>query len=364
MTHAITPQPGILDIDLYVPGDATLHGANRTIKLSANENPLGPSPKAIAAFQEAGASLSVYPDGAHASLRAALGEVFGLDATRVLCSGGSGEIISLLCQCYAGPGDEVIYSRHGFALYRIDALAAGATPVEVPERERHTDIDGILSACTDRTRLVFIANPNNPTGTMIPSAEIERLAGSLPPHVLLVLDGAYAEFVRDPGFDGGLKLVDGRDNVVVTRTFSKIYGLGGLRIGWGYGPAHVIETLNRVRGPFNVSAAGLAAAEAALRDVEYTEHCAVQNEVWRDWLTKEVRRLGLAADASFANFVTVRFASPDEAKAADAAFRTRGLIVRGIASYHMPEALRITVGDEAACRLIIETLSAFVAAQR
>ncbi|MEL6599076.1 MAG: histidinol-phosphate transaminase [Pseudomonadota bacterium] len=364
MTHAIRPQPGNLDIDLYVPGDSSLAGANRTIKLSANENPLGPSPRATEAFRAEADGLATYPDGGHTRLRTAIGEVFDLDPARIICGNGSGDVIALLCQAYAGPGDEVIYSRHGFALYRIDALASGATPVEVPEQERQTDIDAILAAATERTRIVFIANPNNPTGTMVSGAEIARLAEGLPAETLLVLDGAYAEYVRTPGFDGGLALARGREDVVVTRTFSKIYGLGGLRIGWGYGPQHVIDTLNRIRGPFNVSAPALAAAEAAVRDVEYTEHCAVQNEVWRDWMVKEVRRIGLATDETFANFVTVRFTSPDAAKAADAALRARGVIVRGVAGYHMPEALRITVGEESACRLVIEVLSRFMDASR
>lgn len=216
------------------------------VKLSSNENPLGPSPAAVEAYRRAAYDLHRYPSSDHSALRTAIAEVLGLDAGRIICGAGSDEIIAFLCQAYAGPGTEVVHTEHGFAMYRISALAAGATPVEVPERERVTDVDAILAACTDATRLVFIANPNNPTGTMIGLAEIERLAEGLPPQALLVLDGAYAEYVE--GYDGGAALVDRRDNVVMTRTFSKLYGLGGLRIGWGYGPAHVIDVLNRVRG--------------------------------------------------------------------------------------------------------------------
>ena len=272
---AIRPQPGIDRISLYVGGEAKLPGVAAPLKLSSNENPFGPSPKALAAFRAAADRLHIYPETSHASLRGAIGRAHGLDPERIVCGVGSDEIITFLCQGYAGPGDEVIHTEHGFGMYRISALGAGATPVEVREAERRTDVDAILAAATDRTRLVFIANPNNPTGTMIPEAEVARLAAGLPPQALLVLDGAYAEYV--PGFDGHAGLVDARDNVVMTRTFSKIYGLGGLRIGWGYGPGHVVATLNRLRGPFNLSTPALAAAEAAVGDLDYVAFCRAEN---------------------------------------------------------------------------------------
>ncbi len=255
MTSQISAQPGIMQIAPYEGGKATLSGVDNVIKLSSNENPLGASEAAVEAVQHAARKMHRYPSTDHRALREAIGKTHGLDSERVICGSGSDEIIAFLCQAYAGPGDEVIHTEHGFAMYRISALAAGATPVEAPERDRVTDVDAILAACTDRTRLVFIANPNNPTGTMIGEADVARLASGLPPQVLLVLDGAYAEFVD--GFDGGAGLVDARDNVVMTRTFSKLYGLGGMRIGWGYGPAPVIDVLNRVRGPFNLSGAAL-----------------------------------------------------------------------------------------------------------
>ena len=255
---AIRPQPGILEIALYQGGESKLPGHAKPLKLSSNENPDGPSPRAVDAYRAAAGSLHLYPSTDHAALRAAIGEVHGLDPVRVICGAGSDEIIAFLAQAYAGPGGEVIHTEHGFGMYRIAALAAGARPVEVPERERRTDVDAILAACSARTALVFVANPNNPTGTMIGAEEIARLAEGVPPQALLVLDGAYAEYVE--GFDGHAALVEARDNVVMTRTFSKIYGLGGLRIGFGYGPAHVIDVLNRVRGPFNLSTAALEAA--------------------------------------------------------------------------------------------------------
>lgn len=357
----IAPQPGIMEIDLYQGGAAHVAGLDNVVKLSSNENPLGPSPAAIEAYRRAAYDLHRYPSSDHRALRGAIAEVLGLDAERIICGAGSDEVIAFLCQAYAGPGTEVVHTEHGFAMYRISALAAGATPVEVRERERVTDVDAILAACTDATRLVFIANPNNPTGTMIGLAEIERLAEGLPPRALLVLDGAYAEYVE--GYDGGAELVDRRDNVVMTRTFSKLYGLGGLRIGWGYGPAHVIDVLNRVRGPFNLSQAALAAAEAAIRDRAYTDHCRAENARWRTWLADALAEIGVPSDVSCANFVLARFANQAEAEACDDYLKTQGLIVRRVAGYNLPQCLRITVGDESACRRVVHAVRQFKGAR-
>ncbi|MFQ5623570.1 MAG: histidinol-phosphate transaminase [Paracoccaceae bacterium] len=354
----ITPKPGILEISPYVGGDSSLASGNRVTKLSSNENPLGPSPKAVEEYHAAAGDLARYPDGSHADLRAAIAEVNGLDADRVICGAGSDEIISFLCNTYAGAGDEVIHTEHGFGMYRISALAAGATPVEVPEKERTTDVDGLLAACTERTRLVFIANPNNPTGTMIGEAEVARLAGGLPARALLVLDGAYAEYVAD--FDAGLALVEARDNVVMTRTFSKIYGLAALRVGWGYGPAPVIDALNRVRGPFNLSSAAQAAAQAAVLDTGRTEFCREENARWREWLAGELATAGVPSDPSRANFILARFGDPAQAERCDTWLRRRGVIVRNVAGYKLPHALRITVGDEMACRLVAGAVRDFM----
>ena len=262
MTDRITPKPGVDRISLYQGGASSLAGRSDVLKLSSNENPFGVPKAAMDAVAASAANLHRYPPTDHSTLRAAIGEVHTLDPERIICGAGSDEIIEFLCQAYAGEGTEVIYTQHGFSMYKISAHASGATPVEVPERDRHVDVDAILAGVTDKTRLVFIANPANPTATMIGSNEVARLASELPPQVILVLDGAYAEYVE--GFDGGAALVEARDNVVMTRTFSKLYGLGGLRIGWGYGPRHIIDNLNRVRGPFNLSNTQLAAAEAAI----------------------------------------------------------------------------------------------------
>ena len=357
MTQEISPQPGIMDIALYQGGASHVAGHDNVLKLSSNENPFGPSPAALKAYEDAGRALHRYPSADHTELRNAIGQVHNIDPERVICGAGSDEIIAFLCQAYAGPNTEVIHTEHGFAMYRISALAAGATPVEVKERERVTDVDAILEACTDKTRLVFLANPNNPTGTMIGQAEINRLADALPPQALLVLDGAYAEYVE--GYDGGAALVDARQNVVMTRTFSKIYGLGGLRVGWGYGPTHVIDVLNRVRGPFNVSNAALAAAEAAVRDVAYIDHCRTENARLRNWMADALAEIGVPSDVSLANFILARFASREEAEACDVYLQSQGLIVRRVGGYNLPTGLRITVGDESGCRRVVHAVRQF-----
>lgn len=353
----ITPQPGIREIAPYVAGVSKIAGMSDAVKLSSNENPFGPSEAAFEAFRRAGFDLHRYPSTDHADLRAAIGAVHGLDAGRIICGVGSDEILHLLCQAYAGPGDEVIHTEHGFAIYRIGALAAGATPVQVPEAGRTTDVDAILAACTPRTRLVFIANPNNPTGTMIGAKEVQRLADGIPETALLVLDGAYAEYVQ--GFDGGAALVDARENVVMTRTFSKIYGLGGLRVGWGYAPAHVIDVLNRIRGPFNLSGPALVTAEAAVRDQAWVEKCRADNARLRTWLTEVLAGLDVPSDESHANFILVRFADADEAAACNAHLLSQGLIVRSVAGYNLPDCLRITVGDESSCRRVAHAIGQF-----
>ncbi|MBB96745.1 MAG: histidinol-phosphate transaminase [Rhodobacteraceae bacterium] len=355
----IQPQPGIMDIALYQGGKSHVDGVANVVKLSSNENPLGPAPAAVEAVRTSVSALTLYPSSDHGALRRAIAEVHGLDADRIICGVGSDEVIAFLCQAYVGPGAEVVHTEHCFGMYRISTLAAGGTPVEVPERERVTDVDAILAACTDATRLVFIANPNNPTGTMISEAEVARLADNLPEQALLVLDGAYVEFIE--GFDGHAGLVDSRRNVVMTRTFSKIYGLGGLRIGWGYGPDHVIDVLNRVRGPFNVSSTALLAAEAAVRDQDWVDHCRVENARWRAWLAEALAELGVPSDTSCTNYILCRFASADEAKACVDFLQSRGLLVRYTASFNLPAAVRITIGDEAACHRVAAAVKEFKA---
>lgn len=361
MHPTIRPQPGILDIALYQGGQSHVAGIANIVKLSSNENPFGASDRAKDAFQRAVHTLHRYPGTDHASLRGAIADVYGLDAQRIICGVGSDEVITFLCQAYAGPGDEVIHTEHGFLMYAISARAAGATPISVPERERTTDVDAILSACTERTKLVFLANPNNPTGTMIGNGEIARLAAGLPPQAILVLDGAYAEYVA--GYDGGASLVESRDNVIMTRTFSKIFGLGGIRVGWGYGPQHIIDVLNRVRGPFNLSTAALETAEVAVRDQEWVNKCRTENTRMRAWLAEALAEFGVPSDTSTANFILARFQNPAEAQACDEFLKERGLIVRQVAGYGLPHCLRITVGDEASCRRVAHAIGQFKGAR-
>ncbi len=353
----ITPQPGIMDIALYQGGQSHIKGVADVIKLSSNENPFGPGRKAIEAVRETAAMLHRYPSTDHASLRSAIGERNGLDAARIICGVGSDEVLQFVAQAYAGPGDEVIHTEHGFSMYPIIARMVGADPVMVAETDRTVDVDAILAAVTERTRIVFVTNPGNPTSTMISEAELTRLAENLPESCLMVVDGAYAEFVD--GFDGGAALVDRFENVIMTRTFSKIYGLGGLRVGWGYAQQPIIDVLNRVRQPFNLSQTALAAAEAAVRDTDYMTFCQTENARLRVWLSGELAKIGVPSDRSCTNFILARFADQAEAEACDDYLKTQGLIVRRVAGYNLPNALRITVGDEEACRRVVAAITAF-----
>jgi histidinol-phosphate aminotransferase len=357
----IQPQTGIMSIALYQGGQSTLAGHVAPLKLSSNESPFGPPPSAVSAMAEAATMAHRYPSTDHASLRKAIGEVHGLDPERIICGVGSDEILTLLCQAYSGPGDKVLYPEHGFGMYRICALAAGATPVVAPERERTVDVAAILDTVTERTRLVFIANPANPTGTMLPLEAFEALAAALPADCLLVLDGAYAEFVED--YDGGARLVEARGNVVMTRTFSKVYGLGGVRVGFGYAPVPIVEVLTRIRQPFNLSNIALAGAEAAVRDVKWVEEALRVNAAERARLTGGLRQLGILCDDSFANFVLARFADEAEADAADAHLKEAGIIVRAPKSYGLPQCLRITVGRPQDNDRVLSALGAFKGAR-
>ncbi|MEM6386987.1 MAG: histidinol-phosphate transaminase [Pseudomonadota bacterium] len=357
MSELISPKPGVDRIELYVGGASHLDGKADVLKLSSNENPFGFPEEAATALAAAAGALHRYPSSDHARLRAAIAEVHSLDPARIICGAGSDEIIAFLCYAYGGAGTEVIHSAHGFAMHKISALAAGSEPVEVAERERVVDVDGILHAVTERTRLVFLANPANPTGTMLGDNEITRLVDGLPEDVLLVLDGAYVEYVE--GHDGGVDLIDKRPNVVMTRTFSKIYGLGGLRIGWGYGPQQIIDNLNRVRGPFNLSELQLSAAEAAIRNQEWVATCRAENERERARLTTELTKLGLGVDKSAANFVLARFADEASAAACEAQLREDGILVRKVGSYGLPQALRITVGSREDTDRVISSATRF-----
>jgi histidinol-phosphate aminotransferase len=356
------PKPGILDIAPYTPGKSGAGVAGRVFKLSANETPLGPSPKAIAAYKAAADHLEDYPEGSSRVLREAIGRTYGLDPDRIICGAGSDEILNFLAHTYLAPGDEAIHTTHGFLVYPIATMGNGATNVVVPETDFTADVDAILKAVTPRTKLVWLANPNNPTGTYIPFDEVKRLRSELPSHVLLVLDAAYADFVSRNDYESGIELVATTDNTVMTRTFSKIYGLAALRIGWMYGPANIVDAVNRIRGPFNVSTPAMLAAVAAIEDTEHYEMSRTHTETWRNWLTDEVGKLGLKVTPSVANFILIHFPL-DKGKTADDAdaFLTgRGLILRALKNYQLPHALRMTVGTEEANRLVVDALREFM----
>src|SRR5213592_4684991 len=287
------PNPGILDIAPYTPGKSPIATPGRKVfKLSANETPFGPSPKAIAAYQEAAAHLEDYPEGTSRVLREAIGRAFGLDPDRIICGAGSDEILNLLANAYLSQGDEAISTAHGFLVYPIATKANGAVSVVAPETDFTANVDAILKLVSPRTKLVWLANPNNPTGTYVPFDEVKRLHAGLPKNVLLVLDAAYAEYVRRNDYEAGIELAGSAQNVVMTRTFSKL-GLGGARIGWMYGPLHIVDAINRIRSPFNVNATAIEAGIAAIRDRAHVERSSLHNETWLTWLNEELTKLGL-----------------------------------------------------------------------
>ena len=354
------PHAGVLAVDLYVPGKSKAAGFAGTVhKLSSNETPLGPSPAAVAAFLGATTTLAAYPDGNATPLREAIGALHRLDPARIVCGAGSDEILSLLANIYCEPGTQGIYSEHGFLIYRVAILAADAVPVIAPDRDFTVDVAAILAALTPRTRIVYIANPNNPTGTYLPVAAVERLADGLPPDVLLVLDEAYAEYATAPDFRSGFALAEGRENVVVTRTFSKIHGLASLRLGWCFAPAAVCDALNRVRGPFNVNDPALRAGIAATRDTAHVEAAIAHNTRWRREVTDAIRAHGFPVTESAANFVLVHLRDEAEARACDAFLTARGLILRLVTAYKLPACLRLSIGGEAANRLVVDAFGEF-----
>ena len=353
------PKPGILDIQAYVPGESSVPGGMKPIKLSSNETPLGASPKAQAAYKAESDHLERYPDGASLALRKAIGAAYGLNPDRIVCGCGSDELLNLLAHAYLGQGDEAVYSEHGFLVYKIVTLGNGAKPVITKAKNMAADIDAMIAALTPRTKIVFLDNPNNPTGTYLPFSEVRRLHKALRPDTLLVLDSAYAEYVRRNDYESGIELVATAENVVMTRTFSKIYGLAALRLGWAYCPQAIADVLNRIRGPFNLSTSQLDAAEAAVRDRDHVNRCRSENTRLRHWLAEALAALGVPSDTSLANFVLARFADTAEAEACNAYLQGQGLIVRRVSGYKLPHCLRITIGDESSCRRVAHAMAQF-----
>ena len=360
----IEPRAGILDIRPYKPGAAEAPGIADPVKLSSNENALGCSPKAAAAFEASAKRLHLYPDGGATKLREAIAREEGLEAENIVCGCGSDEILQLLGKAYLNPGDKVVQSQYGFLVYRLVAMQSGAELVSAPEQNYTTDVDAVIAAAGDDARIVFIANPNNPTGTYISDAEIRRLRDALPASTLLVIDAAYAEFVDAADYNAGLELARERDDVVVTRTFSKIHGLAGARLGWAYGHRSIIDVLHRVRGPFNVNLPAIEAGTAAIQDRDFMRQSAEHNAKWVDWLRQQIGGLGLEVTPSVCNFVLIHFPeTPGKTAAdADAYLTSKGLIIRGVEPYGLPNALRATVGKEDENRRLVEALADFMKA--
>jgi histidinol-phosphate aminotransferase len=356
----VMPRPSILSVEPYVGGESKIPGVNRIVKLSSNEGAFGPPPGAIEAIRAMAPEAHRYPDGSATALREAIGARFGLDPARIVVGNGSDELLALLILAYGGEGTELVMSAHGFLMYDITGRWAGCRIIKVPERNLTADVDGMIAAVGPRTRLVFLANPNNPTGSILPQAEVERLRAGLREDILLVLDSAYAEYVTRPDYDAGAKLVDATGSTVMTRTFSKIFGMGGMRLGWAYAPAPVVDILGRVRGPFNVNAAAMAAGVAALAEPGWIEKSVAHNTAWRGKVSEALTAAGIRVWPSEGNFVLADFGAAEKARAADAALRARGLIVRAMGGYGLPQALRITIGTAEECTMVIEALTAFM----
>ena len=361
----LRPQPraNVLAIEAYTPGKSAAPGAGRTHKLSSNESPLGPSPQAVEAYAEAARTLALYPDGGSTALKEAVAARYGLDPAGLMFGNGSDELLGLIAQTFISPGEEGLYSQYGFLSYPIAIRAAGGVPVVAPERGLVADVEALLARVTQKTRVVFLANPNNPTGAMLDRAALTRLHRGLPPQVMLVLDAAYAEYVADEDYEPGRALVEAHENVVMTRTFSKAYGLAGVRLGWMYARPYVIDAINRIRGPFNVNAAAQAAGVAALADEAHLQKAVAHNARWLPWVSQRLAALGLGVAPSAGNFVLIKFRDAGQAAQADAALTAAGFVLRAMGAYGLPEYLRLSIGDEEANAGVVAALAQFVAGQ-
>ena len=354
-------QAGILKIDNYVPGRTKAPSGQKTIKLSSNESPLGASPMAIEAYKNASENLSLYPDPACTELREALAEKHNLDADNIVIGSGSDELLHLLAQIYLGEGDEAIINQFGFLVYPIITKGAGATPVFAKADDYKASVDAILAMVSEKTKVIFLDNPNNPCGTYLNVSELQRLHAGIRPDILLVIDSAYAEYADTDDYDAGVQLVAENNNVVMVRTFSKI-GLAALRLGWLYAPNNVVDTLNRLRGPFNVNMAAQTAGIAALADDKFTSHLVSENKKWRDWLSNELTSNILRVLPSQANFITIIFPNEENlsAKKADQVLLENGLVTRQLDSYGLPNALRISIGNQEAMGKLAQVLQDFI----
>lgn len=351
----------IEELGTYTAGKAKVKGRANPVKLSANESALGPSPMAMEAFKNEAPNLFRYPDPAYSELRNALAQKYNIDASRIVCGVGSDELLKLACHVYLKPGDEAIFVAHSFSMYPIAIKSVGAKGIEVADTNYTADVDNILAAVTDKTRLIFVANPNNPTGTYISKEEVERLWKNIPDHILLVLDAAYAEFLDQDDYNSGIELVERSNNVLVTRTFSKLYGLAALRLGWGYAPENVAHVLDKYRDPFNVPSCSQAAGVAALRDTDFEQKNISHTKTWREWLSQELTELGLTVIPSVTNFILFKF--EDEIKTAEAANNyliTHGYILRYYSGQGLNNFLRLTIGTEQENKEVIRLIREFL----
>ena len=361
-TLAPTPKPGILDIAPYVGGKSSIAGVAEPMKLSSNENALGAGEKAREAYTAALKNIHIYPDGRATKLRNAVAEHHGLEPERLIFGNGSDEVFALLNQTYLTAGDNIVCGQYGFLAYQISAKACEANVKQAPEPDYRCDVDALLAEVDDRTRIVYVSSPSNPTGSYNTAEEIRRLHAALPAHIILVVDEAYAEFVSEPDWETAFGLARDAANIVVTRTFSKIHGLGGLRIGFGYAPLAIAEAIDRIRLPFNVSVPGLEAATAALADTAHQDASRELVQAWRPRMTQAIKGFGFDVLPSVGNFILVMF--PNEgltAPAANAYLEAKGIIVRGVGGYGLPNALRITIGTEDQNRAVLDALSEFAA---
>jgi histidinol-phosphate aminotransferase len=359
MSYA-TPRKEILSINPYVGGEALVPGLERTIKLSSNEGAFGMPPKAQLAIRSAISDGFRYPDGDAVLLRQAIGRYWSLEPSKIVCGAGSDDLLYQLCLCYGGPGREIIMSAHGFAIYHIAGLYSGSKVIKVPEHQLRPDLNGILKSVSSATTAVFLANPNNPTGAMITETDIITFRQRLPDHVLLVIDAAYAEYVEKPDYSSFFDLVDRSENTVVTRTFSKMFGLGGVRLGWCYAPDHIVRVINRVRGTFNVSVLAQAAGIAALQEDGWVERGRKHNTMWRDYLSQALENLGIKVWRGEGNFILCEFRSAEEAVSADLFMKRRGIIFRRLGAYNLSHCLRVTVGSADECQTVVDSFSCFV----
>ncbi len=358
----LVPGIGVMDINPYVPGKSFVPGEGELIKLSSNETPMGPSPKAVKAYKNEAFQLERYPDGAAGLLKEAIGQKHGINPEQIVCGTGSDDILNLLTKAYLRPGDEAIVTEFAFQVFKIAILGQGAKPVFASEVEYRADVDAILNCVSDNTRMVFLANPNNPTGTYLPYSEIQRLRSGLPDNVLLVLDAAYAEYIDLEDYNPGLDMVSAGDNTVMTRTFSKVYGLASLRLGWAYCPQSIADALNRVRGPFNVPGPAIAAGVAVLNDDDYVEKSLDHNNKWLPWLADQISGTGIKVTPSVGNFLLIHFAEGNKnALEADKFLQGKRIIVRPLGGFGLPNALRVTVGTEKENLAIVAALKEFMA---